>query len=134
MNFANRLKKAIAEQGISQAELARRLGVKAQSVNGWCNADIFPRMEVLTQLESATGYPLYWFFLDDSTDGVEIEQPQKRIGASHSDDENRLLSLFRQLPTNEERERIIISVEERLQEIEDVAKAFLATRKISKNK
>ncbi|QDE47338.1 helix-turn-helix transcriptional regulator [Enterobacter hormaechei] len=65
MNFGKRLQKAIKDLEISQSELARRLGVKAQSVNGWCNSDILPRSEILNLLPAATGYPLSWFFMED---------------------------------------------------------------------
>lgn len=131
MNFGKRLQKAIKDLGISQAELARRLGVKAQSVNGWCNSDVLPRSDILKLLPSATGYPISWFFMEDH------EVPEKYEPIDNSSKVNpasaiqeRLLTVFEQLPTDEEKERIIMMIEMRLQELDDFAKAYLQKRNL----
>ncbi len=133
MNFGKRLQRAINELGISQAELGRRLGVKAQSVNGWCNSNILPRADILDQLRSATGYPLYWFFMDDEhlEDNPPLQQPKHN--KPDNELEVKLLEQFELLPTNEDKERIIMMIELRLKELDDAATAYLQKRKIIPN-
>ena len=50
MNFGVRLQRVLDEIGMSQSELGRRIGATSQSVNGWCQAGILPRKEMLEQL------------------------------------------------------------------------------------
>ncbi|MCK7244967.1 helix-turn-helix domain-containing protein [Enterobacter asburiae] len=131
MNFGKRLQKAIKDLEISQSELARRLGVKAQSVNGWCNSDILPRSEILNLLPSATGYPLSWFFMED---GETLEEhdpwaPKPKVKPS-TELQERLLEAFEQLPTDDEKERIIKIIDLRLEELDNFAKTYLQKRNL----
>ncbi|MBA7754523.1 helix-turn-helix transcriptional regulator [Enterobacter sp. RHBSTW-01064] len=131
MNFGKRLQKAIKDLEISQSELARRLGVKAQSVNGWCNSDILPRSEILNLLPAATGYPLSWFFMED---GETLEEhdpwaPKPQVKPS-TELEERLLEAFEQLPTDDEKERIIKIIDLRLEELDNFAKTYLQKRNL----
>jgi len=131
MNFGKRLQKAIRDLEISQSELARRLGVKAQSVNGWCNSDILPRSEILNLLPAATGYPLSWFFMED---GETIEEhdpwaPKPQVKPS-TELQERLLEAFEQLPTDDEKERIIKLIDLRLEELDNFAKTYLQKRNL----
>lgn len=130
MNFGKRLQRAIKELDISQAELGRRLGVKAQSVNGWCNSNILPRADILDQLHSATGFPLYWFFMEDDQSETNHPQQTPRKQKPASELEDKLLERFELLPTDEDKERVIMSIELRLKELDDVATAYLQKRKI----
>ncbi|MGC5889012.1 helix-turn-helix domain-containing protein [Enterobacter roggenkampii] len=131
MNFGKRLQKAIKDLEISQSELARRLGVKAQSVNGWCNSDILPRSEILNLLPAATGYPLSWFFMED---GETLEEhdpwaPKPKVKPS-TELQERLLEAFEQLPTDDEKERIIKMIDLRLEELDNFAKTYLQKRNL----
>ncbi|EHN8903234.1 XRE family transcriptional regulator [Enterobacter bugandensis] len=131
MNFGKRLQKAIKDLEISQSELARRLGVKAQSVNGWCNSDILPRSEILNLLPAATGYPLSWFFMED---GETLEEhdpwaPKPKVNPS-TELQERLLEAFEQLPTDDEKERIIKIIDLRLEELDNFAKTYLQKRNL----
>jgi len=114
MNFGKRLQQAISELGISQAELGRRVGAKAQSVNGWCSAGILPRAEILEQLPSATGRPLYWFFMTD-----EDEQVLKKgysLIPELTEDQKRLLMLYDMLLPND-RENMLRIYQNRIDEM-----------------
>lgn len=131
MNFGKRLQKALKDLAISQSELARRLGVKAQSVNGWCNSDILPRSEILNLLPAATGYPLSWFFMED---GETLEEhdpwaPKAKVKPS-TELQERLLEAFEQLPTDDEKERIIKIIDLRLEELDNFAKTYLQKRNL----
>ncbi|MBG0590459.1 helix-turn-helix domain-containing protein [Enterobacter kobei] len=131
MNFGKRLQKAIKDLEISQSELARRLGVKAQSVNGWCNSDILPRSEILNLLPAATGYPLSWFFMEDGETHEEHDPwaPKPHVKPS-TELQERLLEAFEQLPTDDEKERIIKIIDLRLEELDNFAKTYLQKRNL----
>lgn len=131
MNFGKRLLKAINDLGISQSELARRLGVKAQSVNGWCNSDILPRSEILNRLPSATGYPLSWFFMEEH-EPLEDHDPWalKPEVKPKSELQSRLLEVFEELPTEDEKEKIIRMIELRLKELDEFATSYLQKRNL----
>lgn len=129
MRFGERLQQVIDELGISQSELGRRVGVTPQSVNGWCQSGILPRKEILELLPEATGKPLYWFF-------IEPEDEQSPTNEAHAstteinDKQRRLLTLFEQLPTDNEQERIIEMISMRLDELDQVMAAYMKKRKI----
>lgn len=131
MNFGKRLQKALKDLEISQSELARRLGVKAQSVNGWCNSDILPRSEILNLLPAATGYPLSWFFMEDGETLEERDpwEPKAKVKPS-TELQERLLEAFEQLPTDDEKERIIKIIDLRLEELDNFAKTYLQKRNL----
>jgi transcriptional regulator with XRE-family HTH domain len=50
-NFADALRALLAERGMSQRELARRLGLSAQGVNGWLTGGVTPERENVERLE-----------------------------------------------------------------------------------
>ncbi|HBU9918648.1 TPA: helix-turn-helix domain-containing protein [Klebsiella aerogenes] len=131
MNFGKRLQRAIKDLDISQSELARRLGVKAQSVSGWCNSDILPRSEILNLLPAATGYPLSWFFMEDGEVSQDRDPWETNVQIKPSSElQTRLLNAFEQLPTDDEKERIISLIEMRLEELDNFAKAYLQKRNL----
>lgn len=132
MNFGKRLLQVIKELDITQSELARRLGVKAQSVNGWCHSDILPRSEILNLLPAATGKPLFWFFMDaDNVQNVTADTAPAEIHVPQTDLEKKLLERFEQLPTEEEKERIIYMIDERLKELDELVAFYLKKRSSS---
>lgn len=49
-NIQNRLRAAIKESGIQQKEIARLIGVSAQTVSKYMKADIFPALDTLAKL------------------------------------------------------------------------------------
>jgi transcriptional regulator with XRE-family HTH domain len=131
MNFGKRLLKAINDLGMSQSELARRLGVKAQSVNGWCNSDILPRSEILNRLPAATGYPLSWFFMEDHEPKEDLEPWAPKPSLKPATElQSKLLEVFEELPTDDEKEKIIRMIELRLKELDDFATSYLQKRNL----
>lgn len=49
-NIQNRLRTAIKESGMQQKEIARLIGVSAQTVSKYMKADIFPALDTLAKL------------------------------------------------------------------------------------
>ncbi|MEN2735998.1 helix-turn-helix transcriptional regulator [Escherichia coli] len=64
MAFASRLQRILKDLGWSQSELARHIGVTAQSVQAWCNG-VTPRKDKLDKLAKVTGYPVHFFFMNE---------------------------------------------------------------------
>ena len=62
----NRILELLNIKGWSQAELARQLGVSAQSVQYWTTGKTFPRGQRLAKLAELSGYPQSWFLGEDS--------------------------------------------------------------------
>lgn len=66
MGFADRLAEARERAGFSQSELARRIGVKPQSVQQWEGAGTTPRSHRLASLAMALGVTKEWLLVGGS--------------------------------------------------------------------
>ncbi len=53
--FASRLKSLRQSSGLSQVELAGRLGVKKQSISNWENDNIMPSVDMLEKIADCFG-------------------------------------------------------------------------------
>ena len=73
MSFSTRLRKARKEARLSQADLGRAIGVSGQSVKEWEAGRSSPQFDRLSEIATATGKPLAWFFLMDN-DQSEVAQ------------------------------------------------------------
>lgn len=125
MNFGKRLQRAIDELEISQAELGRRVGATAQSVNGWCSSGILPRKEILEQLPKATGKPVYWFFMTDEDEDI-LKTGYSSI--PHLTDEQRtMLVLFEKLLPDDQVNMINL-YRARIEELETWAKKHFSDK------
>ncbi|WP_285130187.1 XRE family transcriptional regulator [Leclercia adecarboxylata] len=61
MKTAERINEFLKIKGWSQAELARQLGVTAQSVQYWTTGETTPRGKRLARLSEISGLPQSWF-------------------------------------------------------------------------
>ncbi|ELY4541853.1 LexA family transcriptional regulator [Cronobacter sakazakii] len=61
MKTAERINELLRLKGWSQAELARQLGVTAQSVQYWTTGETSPRGKRLARLSEISGLPQSWF-------------------------------------------------------------------------
>lgn len=61
MATTNMINELLKMKGWTQAELARRLGVSAQSVQYWTTGKTFPRGKRLARLSDISGLPQSWF-------------------------------------------------------------------------
>ncbi len=65
-----RLGEALSPKVMSQAELARKLGVSAQSVSDWVAGKSKPKPDLMAQIEDLTGIPMRaWTEEIESEDG-----------------------------------------------------------------
>lgn len=108
MIFATRLQQVLHELGVNQSELARRLDVKPQSVQGWLRG-VTPRMDKLEKLAEISSHPVYWFFMEDK---VAKNIPSTNSKPELSDNEAKVLELLDDLPDSET-EQIIRDMEQK---------------------
>ena len=57
----------MAEMGLNQTSLAKKVGVKPNTVSQWLTGTNSPKMDTLKKVAKATGKPVNYFF-DNSTD------------------------------------------------------------------
>ena len=127
MNFGVRLQRVLDEIGMSQSELGRRIGATSQSVNGWCQAGILPRKEMLEQLPDITGKPLYWFFMTDE-DEETLQPPRSEDIYVLTPETKKLIEIYDQLPLVEQ-ERFVGLMQLRLEELDAFMNEYLMKRK-----
>ena len=127
MNFGVRLQRVLDEIGMSQSELGRRIGATSQSVNGWCQAGILPRKEMLEQLPDITGKPMYWFFMTDE-DEETLQQPRSEDIYVLTPETKKLIEIYDQLPQVEP-ERFVGLMQLRLEELDAFMNEYLMKRK-----
>lgn len=127
MNFGVRLQRVLDEIGMSQSELGRRIGATSQSVNGWCQAGILPRKEMLEQLPDITGKPLYWFFMTDE-DEKTLQPPRSEDIYVLTPETKKLIEIYDQLPQVEQ-ERFVGLMQLRLEELDAFMNEYLMKRK-----
>ncbi|MGN0016035.1 MAG: helix-turn-helix domain-containing protein [Candidatus Avelusimicrobium sp.] len=60
--FVKKIKIALAEAGLNQSELAKKMGIKKQAVSNWFAGYRKPKVETLQKIAEATGKPLNYFF------------------------------------------------------------------------
>ncbi|SPP30973.1 hypothetical protein ARAF_0075 [Arsenophonus endosymbiont of Aleurodicus floccissimus] len=100
MSFPKRLQQALDELGWNQSELARGMGVKPQSVQGWLK-NVIPRMDKLKKLSEVTGKLLDWFF------SPQLQNQEKSYETFHkekntlTEKQKLILELFEALPESD---------------------------------
>ena len=71
--FGDRLAKARDYAGMSQAELARRLGVKLATLRNWESDRSEPRANRLSMLSGLLGVSIIWLMTGDGDGAPELE-------------------------------------------------------------
>lgn len=102
MSFSARLQQVLHEFDWNQSELARRLGVKPQSVQSWLKG-VTPRMDKLEKLAEVTGKPMHWFFTEQQEDvqKEELQCPTSREKEKITEKQRLILELFDDLPESD---------------------------------
>jgi transcriptional regulator with XRE-family HTH domain len=125
--FARRLNEALRDNGYSQSELARQVGVTPQAVQRWCNGLGIPRHNTIALIATATGKDQSWFFTEtQSTPHPEV--PDGRRLVALDDEEWELIKTYREFPGVERRNMLQV-FERRLQELVRFYNAFFENKK-----
>ncbi|TYL43925.1 helix-turn-helix transcriptional regulator [Dickeya sp. ws52] len=131
--FSSRLNSALRDLGISQSELARRMGITPQAVQRWCNGISSPRQGMMEKLSSVTGKPEHWFLMPLENGSESPAHQESRATSSVTDDqktvaltdeERQLIHIYRDLPGSE-RKRMLELFQLRLNEINDFIERHL---------
>jgi transcriptional regulator with XRE-family HTH domain len=101
-NFADALRDLLNERNVSQRELARRLGISAQAVNGWLNAGVTPTRDNVERIEDELAIDPRGWLLDVagySTSGTQdtptVEALIRADPELHPEDKRALLYVLR---------------------------------------
>lgn len=65
--FIQKLKLAMLEKGFNQVSLAKKIGIKSNSISQWLTGKNNPKLTTLEKVAKATGKPVNYFFSDEST-------------------------------------------------------------------
>lgn len=61
-DFIKKLKLAMLESGFNQVSLAKKIGIKSNSVSQWLTGKNNPKLSTLEKVAKATGKPVNYFF------------------------------------------------------------------------
>jgi transcriptional regulator with XRE-family HTH domain len=111
LKFAEALRKAVADAGISQRELARRLEVSQASVSQWVHGQTVPRPAMAVRLEHELGrepgsllIPLGYVVVDPQGRPVGVPEAVTKDPRLGNREREILLSLYRTLVEQRGRE------------------------------
>lgn len=105
----------ITQRGISKAEMARIAGVTPQAVNGWFKKGVISKKSAIA-IAAAANVSVTWLLGEKVAEDSGLKP-----------NENKMLSLFRQLPESEQ-EKMIDLFTIRLKEIDDYVEKYLRGR------
>ncbi|RLM29790.1 hypothetical protein BHG07_14225 [Brenneria salicis ATCC 15712 = DSM 30166] len=89
---AERIAQVLTENGWSQSELARRLGVTPQSVQYWVSGKNAPAGKRLQALSALSGYPEYWFFMPIKAESADASYRVEILDISASAGSGQIVS------------------------------------------
>jgi len=84
MALSDRIAEARAAAGLTQSELARRLGIRPQSVQSWESGVSAPRARRLSEVAAVLGVPESYFFEETATDSEKAGEPAGVVTAAHA--------------------------------------------------
>ena len=116
--FGDRLAAAREAQGLSQADLARKLGLKLQTIRNWEEDRAEPRANRLQMVAGFLNVSMVWLMTGIGEGGPEAREEDSALGATTRE----LLSELRELRLGQMRaaERLA-TLEKRLRSIGSVA-------------
>lgn len=85
MKFNERLKMVRKENGLTQAELAERVGISINSVRLYESGKITPKIDTLRKIADALGIPWYSFYSDSNEQNIETKR-KKLLKTGNYDD------------------------------------------------
>ena len=95
--MGHRIKLARQHIGMSQEELANRMGVRRQSVQQWESEETGPRHKRLAELAKVLRVDQMWLVMGETDDHMEDE-----VLGVLGFEERKLVKLFRQLPIEQQ--------------------------------
>ncbi|WP_392738297.1 helix-turn-helix domain-containing protein [Serratia ureilytica] len=119
-----RISRLLREEGWSQAELARKIGVAQQTVQQWVHGKATPKPASIDKLVEVTGHPAHWFMLPPD-EGDQIVTPDSmKIGPIQRD----LLQTFNAFP-KEDQEQMLKEMKDKKESMDKTVARWLAAQK-----
>ncbi|ENW9431944.1 helix-turn-helix domain-containing protein [Salmonella enterica] len=119
-----RIKKVLTDEGWSQSELARRIGISQQTVQKWVSGITSPTTSNMDKLSEITGYPIYWFMLPPEGDNQVATPESMKLSAKQQE----LLRIFSEFP-DEEQDSILKELQEEKEKMQEMAERWLNAKK-----
>lgn len=117
--FGDRLALAREAQGMTQEELARRLGIRLQTLRNWEDDRSEPRANRLQMLAGVLGVSMIWILTGEGEGGPTVRAPDAR---SISSELSALLGEIRELRVaNTKANNRLARLERRLREMAEIA-------------
>ncbi|MGJ7175291.1 helix-turn-helix domain-containing protein [Morganella morganii] len=117
-----RISRLLTEQGWSQAELARKIGVTQQTVQQWVHGKASPKPASLDKLVEVTGHPAYWFMMPPD-DNEQSSTPQMPMTNSQRE----LLQTFDAFPEDDQK-KILKEMKDKKEEMEETIARWMKKR------
>lgn len=119
-----RISRLLREEGWSQAELARKIGVAQQTVQQWVHGKATPKPASIDKLVEVTGHPAHWFMLPPD-EGDQIVTPDSmKIGPIQRD----LLLTFNAFP-KEDQEQMLKEMKDKKETMDKTVARWLEAQK-----
>lgn len=67
-----KIKIAMAEMGLNQTSLAKKLGVKPNTVSQWLTGTNAPKTDTIKKIAKATGKPINYFFAEVKGNNIAV--------------------------------------------------------------
>lgn len=117
--FGDRLALAREAQGMTQEELARRLGIRLQTLRNWEDDRSEPRANRLQMLAGVLGVSMIWILTGEGEGGPAVRAPDTK---SISSELSALLGEIRELRVaNSKANNRLARLERRLREMAEIA-------------
>ncbi|WP_373225549.1 helix-turn-helix domain-containing protein [Enterobacter cloacae complex sp. ESBL7] len=123
-NTTYRIKLVMKETGLSQAELARRIGVAQQTVQKWAHGISSPTTTNMDKLSDVTGRPPYWFMLPPDEGDQVVTPDSMKIGPLQRD----LLKTFSAFP-KEDQELMLKEMKDKKETMDKTVARWLEAQK-----
>lgn len=78
----SRIVLARESRGMTQAQLAEKLGVSPQQVSQWERGDVKPSAENVARIMSALQAPATFFYVQSGADGTDVVQKKSKREAA----------------------------------------------------
>ena len=132
--FSRRLAILLKKNGMSQKDLADRLGLSQPAVHKYLNNKSFPDIKIIFQISSLFGVPVEWLFVEEDAEDGWTEEKQIEQDLTYDDLIERAFVYLNQIQKLNEREEF--AVKEFIREIflnSQKRKVFMELWQVVKN-
>lgn len=119
-----RINRLLSENGWSQSDLAKKLGVTQQTIQKWVRGKASPSMDNIDKLVELTDLPSHWFMLPPDEEDQIVTPDSIKIGPTQLD----LLKTFNAFP-EEDQAQMLREMKEKKESMDKTVERWLAAQK-----